>query len=291
MPDPTFPAPLARKGGPVTPEGKACAARNAIRHGLRARTFALLPGEDEAAFAALRDGLIATFSPIDTFEAELVRQLAAAFWQVERAERLATELLEEIVPEGEATPHGGDLLDAEAHRAGLGTVLRYQTTAQNAARRAQAMLLQHRKARRVGLVVVEDGDAEANEACTNEPQPPAAPANDDDAATPATGAFCTNERTTPIPAPLPDDDPAPPMADAPALRHRLKRLLDRSLPKAPDDLDLAEAVCALLVPEWPEYRGPLPLPTLAEALDGVPLGPRQIDWLAGRELALACARS
>lgn len=283
------PAPLARKGGPVTPEGKALTARNALRHGLRSRTFALLPGEDEAAFAALLDGLTATFSPVDAFEAELVRQLAAALWQVERAERLAAELLEEIVPEGEAAPHGGDLLDAEAHRAGLGTVLRYQTTAQNAARRAQAMLLQHRKARRAGLVV-EESDAEAEEACTNEPQPPAAPANDD-AATPATSAFGTNERDTPSLAPRPDDDPAPPMADVPALRRRLRHLLDRSLPKTPDDLDLAEAVCALLVPEWPEYRGPLPLPTLAEALDGMPLGPRQIDWLTGRELALACARS
>jgi hypothetical protein len=33
------------------------------------------------------------------------------------------------------------------------------------------------------------------------------------------------------------------------------------------------------------------LPTLAEAPDGMPLAPRQIDWLAGRERALAGARS
>ena len=38
-------------GGPRTPEGKARSARNALRHGLRARSFALAPDEDPAEWA------------------------------------------------------------------------------------------------------------------------------------------------------------------------------------------------------------------------------------------------
>jgi hypothetical protein len=38
----------ARSRGPATPEGKARAARNSVRHGLSGRTFFLLQDEDRA---------------------------------------------------------------------------------------------------------------------------------------------------------------------------------------------------------------------------------------------------
>src|SRR5690349_21319968 len=46
----------ARGHGPATPEGKARSALNGMRHGLRGATFALLPDEDPAAWAAVLAG-------------------------------------------------------------------------------------------------------------------------------------------------------------------------------------------------------------------------------------------
>ena len=43
----------AKSRGPKTPEGKARSAQNALKHGMRAQKYVLLPQEDAAAFAAL----------------------------------------------------------------------------------------------------------------------------------------------------------------------------------------------------------------------------------------------
>ena len=53
--------------------------------------------------------------------------------------------------------------------------------------------------------------------------------------------------------------PPPPADPLPALRARLDRLLDRGQQRLPEELDLAEAVCAVKWPNWPAYRGPVDL--------------------------------
>ncbi|MCS6781056.1 MAG: hypothetical protein NZ555_15295, partial [Geminicoccaceae bacterium] len=73
------PPPLRR--GPRTPEGKARSALNALRHGLRARRFCLLPHEDPAEFEALARAARTVYRPRDPIERELVEAIAVALWR------------------------------------------------------------------------------------------------------------------------------------------------------------------------------------------------------------------
>ena len=63
----------ARSHGPATPEGKARSALNGTRHGLRGATFALLPDEDPAEWAAVLAGYLARVRPADAAELALRR--------------------------------------------------------------------------------------------------------------------------------------------------------------------------------------------------------------------------
>src|SRR3954468_3157882 len=83
----------ARSLGPTTPEGKARAALNGTRHGLRGSTFALLPDEDPAAWAAVLAGYLARLRPADAAELACVERLAACDWREARLLRLEAEML------------------------------------------------------------------------------------------------------------------------------------------------------------------------------------------------------
>src|SRR3954466_1545304 len=100
-------APIKR--GPRTPEGKARSSMNARRHGLRARTFGLLPGEEQAEWAEHLADLQAGYGPVDDTELKLVEAIAAAIWNEIRADRTLAEGMAAIPPLGPGRPHGGDL--------------------------------------------------------------------------------------------------------------------------------------------------------------------------------------
>ena len=74
----------ARSHGPTTDAGKARAARNGTRHGLRGGPFALLPGEDREAFAALHAAVTSDWGPRDPYERRWVMELVAAMWRQDR---------------------------------------------------------------------------------------------------------------------------------------------------------------------------------------------------------------
>ena len=53
--------------------------------------------------------------------------------------------------------------------------------------------------------------------------------------------------------------------------------------------NLAEAVCAIKWPKWPEYRGPIDLGLLRWALDGTVIDGPTLNWLGGKEIVRECA--
>jgi hypothetical protein len=83
----------ARSRGPKTPEGKARAAQNALKHGLRAQKFVVLPDEDAAEFKALETALIEELVPQGVLQSVLAQRVAAAAWRLGRADRIEAELL------------------------------------------------------------------------------------------------------------------------------------------------------------------------------------------------------
>jgi hypothetical protein len=84
----------AKSRGPKTAEGKARSSRNALKHGLRAEKYSVLPDEDAAEFAALEAALTDELAPEGVLQSILVGRIARAVWRLERAEQLEVELFE-----------------------------------------------------------------------------------------------------------------------------------------------------------------------------------------------------
>ena len=64
----------ARSRGPRTPEGKARSAQNALKHGLRAQKYVVLPDENSAEFQALEAALIEELVPLGALQAVLAQR-------------------------------------------------------------------------------------------------------------------------------------------------------------------------------------------------------------------------
>ncbi len=83
----------ARSHGPVTPEGKAKSALNAITHGLTAGTL-VLTTESKEKYEALLESYRAEYDPQGQTEHDLVEEVAAAKWLHRRALAMITALLD-----------------------------------------------------------------------------------------------------------------------------------------------------------------------------------------------------
>jgi len=121
----------ARSRGPLTAAGKARSARNATKHGLRARSL-LLADESAHDFAALAGALEAELAPKGALQAELARRITAAAWRARRVDRLEAALLESHLDPGadraghrQAALGLGLIRDGNGPRA-LETLVRYR---------------------------------------------------------------------------------------------------------------------------------------------------------------------
>ena len=139
----------ARSAGPVTADGKARSARNAVRHGLSGRTFFLLPDEDPEEFAAHEAEWLATWRPRDQAEREAALAAVRAMWREIRGDRLEAQVLTGLVAAGKIA----DAAERAAARAAalreLAMLLRYQARIARELRAARAALDELRQRRLV----------------------------------------------------------------------------------------------------------------------------------------------
>jgi hypothetical protein len=85
----------AKSRGPKTPEGKARSSPNALKHGMRAEKYVVLPEEDAGEFADLQAALIEELAPVGALQTVLARRVAVAAWRLARADRIEVELFAE----------------------------------------------------------------------------------------------------------------------------------------------------------------------------------------------------
>ena len=122
---------------------------NALRHGLRARSFALLPEEDPAEWAGHLADLRRDLGPVDPTEEKLVTALAVAMWKEIRADRAEAGVLARMTGDGDRGRDLGEKRNALA----LATAIRYAGAAGMATQRAHRAFLAHRKAKQAGLIL------------------------------------------------------------------------------------------------------------------------------------------
>ncbi len=115
--------------------GKLASSRNSLKHGLASATL-IIPGEDPAAFEALKAALIEEHQPATETEELLINEMAQSYWLEQRALRLQNDCF---------TENGID-------EKRLSLFLRYQTTHHRAFHKALAALLKLKQTRARGFV-------------------------------------------------------------------------------------------------------------------------------------------
>ena len=83
------------RAGRRRPVGKARSAQNALRHGMRALQYVVLPEEDAVQYQTLEAALLDELAPEGALQLVLARRVAVAAWRLARADRMEVELFEE----------------------------------------------------------------------------------------------------------------------------------------------------------------------------------------------------
>jgi len=118
----------AKSLGPRSPEGKARSAQNALKHGMRAQKYVVLPEEDAEEFAGLEASLIEELAPVGMLQTVLARRVAVAAWRLARADRIEADLFAERSWGPDATPGLALIRDGNGTRS-FETLLRYRGAA------------------------------------------------------------------------------------------------------------------------------------------------------------------
>jgi hypothetical protein len=199
----------ARSRGPVTPEGKARSAGNAVRHGILAKCI-VLRSESRDAFQELMDGFISRFQPADEIEMNLVEEMAAAVWRTRRFWAIETRIIDDAIastPPNDAIGRMAAGFSALAAGPQLGLLNRYEARLHRIYQRAFDNLLLLQSGRgQPGACQKPEGPAASNEPDpSNEPSEPNEPIPDSEHGL---------DRIPPGQSPAPNTAPSP---DGPSL--------------------------------------------------------------------------
>ena len=101
----------AKSHGPVTEAGRARSSQNALKHGFSAQTL-LLPSEDPAELNELLAAYLDDLHPTGPAEVDLVHQMVAAKWRLQRLAIIENQLFTNAIHREEdlAANHGDDPL-------------------------------------------------------------------------------------------------------------------------------------------------------------------------------------
>ncbi len=96
MPVPKPAARTARsRAGRRRQQARRRSAQNALKHGMRALQYVVLPDEDAVEFQTLEAALLDELAPEGALQLVLARRVAVAAWRLARADRMEVELFEE----------------------------------------------------------------------------------------------------------------------------------------------------------------------------------------------------
>ena len=185
----------ALAAGTKSPEGIKRSLMNALRHGLTAKSL-VLATESQEQFDELLKNYVEFYDPNNTIELDLVHDMVAARWRLQRSRSLETVTLNQRMVDREVEklkrepdfPRSTRLAYAVSYLANSGKsldiLLRYETTYSRAFDRAQKALEKMRKTRPQSTTTEElrnepaptapEASAPGNEICetTPSPQPP-----------------------------------------------------------------------------------------------------------------------
>ncbi len=110
--------------GPRTEEGKAASRRNALRHGLTAKTV-VLDLEDPQEFEQFRSRILEAFAPAEGAEQLLTEEVASALWRLKRAQRIEAAAFDHHLEtlKHRVLPDDPDARNSLAADVGLGIVI------------------------------------------------------------------------------------------------------------------------------------------------------------------------
>src|SRR5260370_2856162 len=101
----------AKSHGPITPEGKEKSSRNSLVHGFTSKNTMILECENQDEFQEMLGHYAATYKPGCPVEKDLVHEMVACRWRMQRLRMIETALMdsemERELPEGEVPADPG----------------------------------------------------------------------------------------------------------------------------------------------------------------------------------------
>jgi len=165
----------SKSHGPSTPSGRARSSQNALTHGLTSQTI-VLPSEDPAEFDALLAAYTQHLHPSGPIELDLVHEMAAAKWRLNRIALIETQLFTDAIDHVEQYSDDplspaealASAFERLANGSSLTVLHRMESRFSRAYSRALRNLLQLQRSRQPSGEPAAPASDE-NEICKNEP--------------------------------------------------------------------------------------------------------------------------